>query len=302
MEINFDWSQHPDNPLISPQWPEWLLGDPVVVAPEESPDGRWHMFLNTILWLYRYTSDDGIKWRRASRVCHGMRAFVLKDDDEFLLFYELIYTPWLSRIAVRRSTDLVKWSAPKALLSASLPWEKRRGVRVMSCPCVVKDGGIYRMYYSAGQVFLSDLGFPEPMFIGVAESESVDGPWIKRETPLFGPEADNPLRSLGAGAIKVYRDEANNRWIGFNNGIYNDEKGRSRSSIKLLTSADGIEWEDPLGAPVVAPDKGWRKALVYQLCMVERPDGEVWLYYNSRDGWRVGTERIGLEIGRLKNI
>lgn len=297
MEIDLEWAEHPENPLIEPVWPEWLLGDPVVVPPEGSPDGKWHMFLNTVLFIYRYTSDDGIKWKRRQRVCRGMRNFIFRENGEYFMFYERHSTPWRSRIMVRRSGDLRKWSRPEKMLVPELEWEKE-GARVVSCPCVVRDGGTYRLYYSAGQVFLHDLGFAEPKYVGVAESAGLLGPYEKRAEPIFGPEEGHPYRNRGAGAFKVYRDEEKGRWVGYNNGLYTGEKGRSRSAVMLLTSVDGLDWDEPLSEPIIMPTSGWKKALVYQLCMVERPGGEVWLYYNSRDGWRFGRERIGLEIGR----
>jgi hypothetical protein len=300
MNVDREWTPHPNNPLISPVWPEWLVGDPVVVPPEQSPDGEWHMFLNTILWIYRYTSDDGIEWKRAQRVCHGMRASVIKENDEFFLFYEMNFTPWHSVIMARKSKDLKKWSGPKAILTPSLRWEKEKSF-VMSCPCIVKTDTGFKLYYSTGQVFLKDLGFPEPKYIGVAESDEILGTYKKSFAPIITPDKNHKYRNLGAGAIKVYRDDENNRWVGFNNGIYIDEMKRSRSSIRILTSEDGISWNEALPEPVISPTDGWKKALVYQLGMVERPNGDMWLYYNSRDGWRKATERIGLEIGRRKN-
>lgn len=298
MNIDLEWTTHLDNPLISPVWPEWLVGDPWVIPPEKAPDGKWHMFLNTILWVWHYTSSDGVAWRRRHRVCHGMRAFVFEENGEFFLFYERHLTLKRSDIMVRRSRDLFKWSMARKILSPATEWETE-GPKTMACPCIVKHEGKYRLYYSTNEVFLKDLGFPEPKYIGLAESDRLLGPYEKRPEPVLGPRDGHPYRNLGAGAMKVYRDEEHVRWLAFNNGIYADEAGRSRSSIMILESADGIDWKEALPEPIISPEgDGWRKALVYQLCAVERPGGELWIYYNCRDGWRVGTERIGLEIGR----
>ena len=80
----------------------------------------------------------------------------------------------------------------------------------------------------------------------------------------------------------MYEDPENARWVGFNNGIYRDEQGRTRSAILLLTSQDGLAWEEPFPDPIIRPGQGWKRALVYQLCVVPRPGGEVRLYYNAR--------------------
>ena len=296
MDIHLEWRPHPASPLIRPVFPGWLIGDPVVLPPEATPDGAWHLFSNSVLWVHHYTGPDGIRWKRLGRVCRGMRAFVFRTDEDYVLFYERHRSPWRSVIMARRSRDLLQWSRPTTVLVPEYPWEAVV-TRTVSCPCVVHAGGRYRMYYSAASVFLKDLGFCEPLHIGVAESDAVLGPYEKRGEPLLSPSAGHPFRSLGAGALKVYEDPENARWVGFNNGIYRDERGRTRSAILLLTSQDGLAWEEPLPEPIIRPGQGWKRALVYQLCVVPRPGGEVRLYYNARDGWRFGVERIGLEIG-----
>ena len=74
--------------------------------------------------------------------------------------------------------------------------------------------------------------------------------------------------------------------------IYRDENGRSRSAISLMVSEDGIKWIDFPFNPIISPKDGWKKALVYQLDMVDY-NGRKIIYYNARDGWREGKERIG---------
>jgi hypothetical protein len=87
---------------------------------------------------------------------------------------------------------------------------------------------------------------------------------------------------------------------GFNNGIYRDQEGRSRSSIGIFKSADGINWDWASDGPVVFPEgEGWKKALVYAMDPKLISDKELLLYFNSRSGWFIGAERIGLATGRL---
>jgi hypothetical protein len=112
-------------------------------------------------------------------------------------------------------------------------------------------------------------------------------------------DESDPWRNRGAGAIKVVYDEAKALYYGFNNGIYLDEEGRTRSAIMLMSSPDGLAWEQVYDRPIVGPGgDGWKKALVYQLD-VARIGDEMWMYYNARSGWRVGRERIGLATCRL---
>lgn len=288
------WKDHPENPLIAPPFPEFLLGDPTVVLPADGPDGLWHMFANTLTGIYHFTSSDGVHWRRLGRAFGGMRAFVFKEDGVFHLFYEEFSVPMFrSHVSVRTSGDLREWSERSVVLEPSYEWERVLG-HTCGNPCLVKADGRYRLYYSAGLVFLRDLGFCEPLHIGAAHADSITGPFEKQPQPIISPSRDNAFMNLGAGAIKVLRDEGRGLYYGFINGIYCDADGRSRSAIMLLSSVDGLAWESAYPEPIIAPrGEGWKKAFVYQLD-VRRVGDEMWLWYNARSGWRFGVERIGL--------
>ena len=289
-----EWKDHPENPLIEPPWPEFLLGDPCVVLPEDSPDGAWHMFANTLLGIHHFTGSDGIHWKRQGKACPGMRAYVFKEGGVFYMFTEDFRIPmFFSRIVVRTSSDLAQWSDPVVVLEPELRWEKRLG-HTTGNPCLIKTADGYRLYYSAGLAFFGDLGFCEPMYIGAASADSVTGPFRKYPEPIISPSEDDFYRSRAAGAIKVIYDDERKLFYGFNNGMYRDIEERTRSAILLLESDDGLEWEYVYPEPIIAPGgAGWKKALVYQLD-VKRVGDEMWLWYNARSGWRFGKERIGL--------
>jgi hypothetical protein len=61
-----------------------------------------------------------------------------------------------------------------------------------------------------------------------------------------------------------------------------------------LASDDGLTWYEADCNPVIAPTEayGWRKAIVYQLDIVNWND-EMRIYFNARDEWSTGIERIG---------
>ena len=293
-ELPTHWTDHPENPLIGPPFPEFLLGDPSVVLPTESPDELWHMFANTLRGIHHFTSVDGIHWRRRARAFPGMRAFVLRQSDLYYLFYEEFSVPMFrSHVSVRTSRDLVTWGEREVVLEPELEWERRLG-RTCGNPCVVGTDDGFMLYYSAALVFLGDLGFCEPLNIGLARSTSIEGPYEKLAEPMIAPSSGDRFRNLGAGAIKVVFDESRGLFLGFNNGIYADNRGRTRSAVLLMSSADGVAWEQAAPEPIIAPGgDGWKKALVYQLD-VKRVGDEWWLWYNARSGWRFGVERIGL--------
>jgi hypothetical protein len=60
---------HVSNPLITPPFPEFLIADPTFLPPDQSPDGKWHLFAHGImLGIHHFRSDDGVAWRRVGRL------------------------------------------------------------------------------------------------------------------------------------------------------------------------------------------------------------------------------------------
>ncbi|MHA1380783.1 MAG: glycosyl hydrolase family 43 [Candidatus Helarchaeota archaeon] len=288
-----NWKDYEKNPLITPNKPEWIIADPSFLHKDQTPDGKWHLFAHGILFgINHFISNDGLKWYNTYHfVDKGMRPFLYKENNKYYILYEQMVNIFNSVIIIRESKDLFNWGKPITILKPSIPWEGRVG-RFNSNPCLVKFGKTYRLYYSAGSIFLKDCLFNEPKFIGVAEAESIYGQYKKLEKPIIVP-SKNKYRNFGAGAIKVLFLESENLWIGFNNGIYIDKYGRTRSSILLMYSKDGIRWTDAFKHPIIRPTRGWKRSFVYQLD-VRKVDKQYWLFYNARSGWFIGAEKIGL--------
>ncbi|MDR2148031.1 MAG: hypothetical protein LBE91_16410 [Tannerella sp.] len=160
-------------------------------------------------------------------------------------------------------------------------------------PCVILlPDGRYRIYYSGGTVYLSDCGYGEPKNIFCAESDNPLGPFKKRGEPILTPDVNLPYRNYGCGGFKVFGYKSG--YIAFYNPIYIDENQKSRSEIRMLYSVDGIDWKESDYNPIVTPDSNyaWRSAIIYQLDVIFWDDA-LWMYFNAREGWRGGIERIG---------
>jgi len=296
------WQDHPQNPLVEPIKPDWMVADPSVLTPDKTPDGKWHMFANAIIQgIQHFVSDDGISWQRvAKKLFIGIRPYVFLENGIYYLFYEKPVTLRSSAIALRKSEDLVHWSEACVVCSPELKWESKWPLSTNGNPCLVKYQNKYRLYYSASWVFLRDCLFIEPLYISVAESDHIEGPYLKRKDPLIGAQNKPYFRNMGAGSMKVIPPEnSGSPWYAFNNGIYRDTQGHSRSEIHLLKSNDGYDWQLIEGGPLLKPETGWKRALVYAMHVVEY-NGEWRMYYNARSGWFIGKERIGCAI--LKDL
>jgi hypothetical protein len=293
-----EWEDYPENPLIGPGL-GGVVADPTLISPEESPDGRWHMFTSdSLLRINHHISRDGILWRKVRDLWWlAYTQYVFKDGAIYYIFYQRLLSPLCSVIAVRTSGDLWRWSREKVVLTPSLWWEGKIR-RIVRNPCITRCGRSYFLYYSGGLVFIKQLGFSEPKFVGVAIAESPCGPFRKYPERILLPNNEISWRNLAAGGMRVYHLREKEIFVGFNNGIYIDRDGRVRSAISILTSSDGLRWKDEPYNPVIVPTQGWKRALVYQLD-VKRLGEELRLYYNARDGWRFSRERIGLATLQL---
>ena len=82
------WSLEARNPLLRPPFPSPILADPTFLPPDETPDGRWHLFAHSLFGIHHYVSSDGIAWRRRGRVCgNALRAFLYREGGRYHLLY-----------------------------------------------------------------------------------------------------------------------------------------------------------------------------------------------------------------------
>mgnify|MGYP000424568644 CR=1 FL=1 len=295
-------------PILSP-----IIADPSIIAPEDSPDGRWHLFAHSIYGIHHHISEDGIAWRRLKTIAkNAMRPCARKVDSHYVIYYEK-YRPfhilfswapikWKSSIQMRISDDLVIWSAYSNILEPSLDWmrDDKYGSSV-SNPCLVKMDFGWRLYFSASLAYVPDCGFCEPRHIAYADSACLTGPYDVHPKPIISPVIDDPWRNLAAGAIKVI--PLDDGYIGLQNGIYIDNNtGRSGSAILLLESKDGIRWNKLKNEPLIRPTDGWMRSHVYAVdAGFSESIGGWYLYFNARDDWHwtKGKEKIGMAIGKI---
>lgn len=311
--LHLTFKEYEGNPIIAPPFPSPIIADPTFVPPNESPDGKWHLFAHSLMGIHHFVSDDGINYTRMSKhtIGNAMRAFLYYEDNTYYLYYEKIkpyilwysWLPhtWYSYIAVRCSHDLYSWSDEQIILKPSLPWHSNTFGASVSNPCLVKTKQSYFLYYSAALTHIQDCGFNEPLYIGLAQSSNPTGPFQSLDNPIMEPSRYNRWCNIGCGSFKALKTD--DGFIGLQNGIYWDYTiNQSGSAILVYSSKDGIHYTLLMKNPLLKPDikeGSYKRSHVYAFDIKQVDKKQWYLYFNARNNWHwsKGKEHIALLIG-----
>ena len=301
---------HP-TPVLRPFGGSFVVADPSILLPEESPDGKWHLFFHTTFGVHEAVSDDGIAFEKVKKLLpRAMRPNINWIDGRYVLFFEqtrplvlnalnlIGVAKWNSEIFATESSDLKTWSEPKPVLRHTRRFEKsERGVS-LSNPYLLRTGSVNRLYYSCGLTYIRDCGFCEPTYVNYAESEALLSDYCAASAPILAPNRNDPFLNLCAGCLKVY--QLNDCFIGIQNGIF-EKGGKSASAILLLSSDDGLhfQFEKTLVEPL--SDGSWMSQFVYASHLVRVGD-VLRLYFNARNKANplLGRECIGFAQAKIK--
>ncbi len=311
--IGADFKVNKASPVLKPFNGSIVVADPSLLTPDNSHDGKWHLFCHTTFGIHHFISDDGVDFKRANKIVNrAMRPNINYIDGKYYLFYErtrplimnglnvINAAKWKSEIYVVESTDLMKWSQPKPVITDAKGLECSDRGSSISNPFLLSENGINRLYFSCGLTFIKDCGFCEPTYISYAESSELVKGYISSEKPIISPDKNNPYLNLCSGCLKVYK--LSDGYIGIQNGLY-EKDGKSHSAIILLSSQDGIsfKFEKMLIEPAVVDGKDWMKQFVYASHLV-RYGNELRLYFNARDTSDMlrGRECIGFAQAEIQ--
>lgn len=310
--LNVDFELFENNPVIKNPLNSFVIADPSVLTPEFSHDNKWHLFCHTFFGVYHYLSNDGISFKKDSKIANrAMRPDINYIDGKYYLFYErtrpvilnalsLIGFKWKSEIYCTESFDLKNWSKPYPVIKKTRKHEEYKKGYAISNPFLLNIGDKNRLYYSCGQTFIDDCGFCEPTYISYAESTDISKNYISREEPIIKPDKDTEYLNLCSGCLKVYK--LKDCYIGLQNGIF-EKNGKSHSAIMLLKSNDGVSFEyvKQFLVPQVCGKSKWMAQYVYACCLVKHGD-KLRLYFNARNVSNnlFGRESIGIFEGKVK--
>ena len=298
-------------PVLRPFGGSFVVADPSLLLPAETPDGKWHLFFHTTFGIREAVSDDGVAFTKGKKLLsRAMRPNINFIDGRYVLFFErtrplgfnalnlIGAAKWNSEIFAVESRDLKEWSAPKPVLRHTRHFEESaRGIS-LSNPYLLRVGNVNRLYYSCGLTFIRDCGFCEPTYVSYAESDDLLSGYCAAPDPILSPDRNDPFLNLCSGCLKVYR--LRDCFIGIQNGIF-EKDGKSASAILLLSSDDGLcfRFEKTLIEPRY--DKSWMSQFVYASHLVRFGD-VLRLYFNARNTANplLGRECIGFAEARIE--
>ncbi|MDD3904442.1 MAG: hypothetical protein WC136_07045 [Sphaerochaeta sp.] len=317
------WYPFSDEPVIRSLWYMPRLCDPFFLFPDQSPDGKWHLFGHTWIGIEHFISENGISWEpKKMIVLRGHSPSIFQQDGVWYLVYEKhdASLPPLRKGRLRRreqeknsssrfeicsSSDLILFSEPKILLdSKDVPFayeglEKPR----ISRPQLFKDKDGYRLYFGASHVLLEDTKQKATRYFALAMSPTLEGPYAlaNEGEPLLSPLADDPYRNMACGSIKVV--QASDGYVGFECAMCWDKKQARTTSILLqLETKDGTTWNPSFRSELLTtPKRGWASRYVVSCDIHYKREEQCWYCYysaNSKQSFFPVRESIGLLLGK----
>ena len=299
-------------PVLRPFGGSFVVADPSILLPKESPDGKWRLFFHTTFGVREAVSDDGVAFTKGKKLLsRAMRPNINFIDGRYVLYFErtrpLVFNAlnlvgaakWKSEIYAIESRDLERWSEPIPVLRHTKQFEESaRGVS-LSNPFLLRVGSVCRLYHSCGLTYIRDCGFCEPTWVNYAESVEPLSGFRASPAPILSPDRDDPFLNLCSGCLKVYR--IGDCFIGIQNGIF-EKDGKSASAILLLSSDDGLRFR--FEKTLVEPrfDGSWMSQFVYASHLVRFGD-VLRLYFNARNTANplLGRECIGFAEAKIKS-
>ena len=317
-----NWFPFSDEPLVQGLFYAPKFCDPQVLMPEESCDGKWHLFFHSWIGIHHFLSDSGIEWEPRKMIeVRGHSPFIFYEKEKYYLIYEKHEKeiPFVgqkradgggetgSRIEIRSSTDLLVWSNPRLLLdSRNVPYagDYLKAPRV-SRPQIIKTDKGYRLYFGASHLALPDTNQKVSRYFGYAEAKELFGPYTLPENPkpLIEPQPDDKWSNLGCGSIRIVKSGSD--IYAFQCGVFwSPAEKKTHSALLMLKSADGLHFERVLDKPILMPSsRGWASSYIMGCDVHYRENERCWYCYFSANGEtdkrKNSLESIGLLIGAV---
>lgn len=190
---------------------------------------------------------------------------VLREGDVYRMWFS--WRPKKS-IALVESKDGIEWSKPVIVIG---PNDKTGWEDDLNRPAVVKNGELYRMWYTGQAQGKSWIGY----------ATSRDGKAWRRESERPVLSAEQPWEKVAVMCPHVlYDDEAKLYRMWYSGGDQYEP-----DAIGYATSRDGLTWSKHKANPIFKPtgDTFWEKDRVTACQVVPTSQGFVMFYIGFRD-------------------
>ena len=153
-------------------------------------------------------------------------------------------------------------------------------------------------------VKLYDSGQKASACLSYACSGFINADYEVRQKPVLRLDPDDRHADLAPGAFSFVA--CPDALMAFQSAYsFDEEAGRSRSSIWLLSSHDGEDFSY-VRRLMSSPDEGWASRSITSCSVSYRPSEDSWYCYYSANGkdpdrpWLPVRERLGLLIGNRR--
>jgi hypothetical protein len=258
------WERDVDGPILS-LGKEGDFDDTHIFAPTAGVDQSGRVFL----W---YCGSTGFAWdvfewgdgKRSIITPTPLRSAegtLLREDGKLRMWFASTVFSGNRKHTIHETTSA----------DGGLSWSKPSEAQIENgyCPTVIKDGDLYRMWYTNVTKF--------PWYIAYAESK--DGKtWDVAKEPAL-PITQDWEHRLTIYPTVLKADGVYLMWY----GSYTADD-RSETAIGFAASADGKKWHKLPTNPVLKsePSRPWESHYVTSESVVRLPDGSFRIYYASR--------------------
>ena len=85
------WFPFSDEPLLVGKDYIPKICDPQILLPQQSCDGKWHMFFHSWLGLHHFISSSGIAWEPRKMIeIRGHSPFIFMEDENYYRAFDLV--------------------------------------------------------------------------------------------------------------------------------------------------------------------------------------------------------------------
>jgi predicted GH43/DUF377 family glycosyl hydrolase len=285
-----DWTKHAGNPVLNPgdagQWDDKTVGEPGVIL-ENGTYKMWYVGQSgdNAYTIGYATSPDGVNWTRDAG--NPVLSTGSWDDtnvkDPWVILEDGTYKMWYTgstgaypyhRIGYASSPDGVNWAKSASYVLEGTPgdWDSY----YVEDPCVILDGGIYKMWYRGSDGSASKICY----------ATSPDGiNWTKHpSSPVLSLGVSGEWDDVGLTSPIVVLDG------GIYAMWYTGGDG-STNRVGYATSSDGINWTKHASNPVMEGTAGeWDAALgtIASTVLLDDQTYRMWYWGLVGQGLRIG--------------